>query len=358
MAPGHRAGIAIFGAIAAVLAIVVLRREPAPPMKRDPVTRPSTSVSASASASISAAPAPSPSEPPYDPKAEYAKNLAAAKDFKGTGCYGLATWVVPGRLAAMIRYECELVTSSEHDWPHREGVRWVGAAPGQVIDHRATYAEVFWAPKVGLWDLRGAGATYSVVASTGAPSYWAHKEWGYSVFKLDGDSWVEQKLIPQYPEAGEDVDHDGVPDFPFELVTLRDYDACSELADPRYLRRASVERLTVEGLEHWNGTAYVADVASFRPWYEARLREARADAAAIVSPTDAVSADAALPAHCQTDQVLQIALKLHVYAQVLGSSPAAAKSEVDKFLVDAGDAKVSETWSKAVIDGTPPLLPR
>jgi hypothetical protein len=366
MHPVARVGLAAVGTLGIGAAFVMIRGgRDVPAMRPDPVTSVSASQSASAPVSASVAPAPSPSAPLYDRKVEYEKNLAEAKNFKGTPCHGLATWVVPGRLAALVRYACELPTTGEDDWSHREGVRWVGAAPGEVIDHRDTYAEVVWAAKGGLWDLRGEGAAYGVVWGTGAAPYWAHKEWGYDVFRLEGDRWVEEKVVPHYPDEGEDVDHDGVPEFPFELVVMRDYDACSELADGRYTRRYSVERLTVEGLERWNGTGYSTEFASFRPWYAARLREARADAAAWVTPSesgdaapsDAAPSDAAVPVHCRTDRVLQIAMRIDVYARVLGSAPATVKSEVDRFLTAAGDAKASELWSKGALDGTVPVLP-
>jgi hypothetical protein len=308
------------------------------------------SVPPSISVSISSTPSPAPS---FVPKKELEKNLATARKLTPESLYGGAIILSCGLAgtyksdpfdAAVLRYQCTGALQHDHDMEGvdmacmgcvHEGVRLVGGAPGNVIDEpEVGFVEVLWSSKSGVWDLKGDALRYAVTVATSCSGWDCSSEQHVyvledHVFSKDTSTKLSWPLVPLGGEL--DIDKDSHPELVARLWSVP-LDAKSiDVCPPKDRRGVRVspggdnrKTLTIDGLISWVPTGFSTTLALFKPWYETRLRLARA-AAAAGFPDDPCP----LPA-------LRTAAEVYVYARELGVSDVDAAKEAD--LVAGTDA--------------------
>jgi hypothetical protein len=275
---------------------------PKPPIAASS-SAPTVAVSASASASSSAPAGPS------------ALDLAISHDLDDAAKSGWQHPVVervPKRGLALVRFVSAAARARVDlvavDQPTRsiegDDVRRVPWIDGEVFP-----------------DLRGDRAPWAVLSIQSCPKPFCLRP-RERAFEATVAGWVESPA-PQYPSSLGDVDGDHIPEFATDLVTIPLCDGC----DPdRVPDGADGEALYVDGLESWDGKSFTNELASFRPWYERALAEARDDAKALAETKPKERKKA-----CPRD-VLQDAALIHVFSRVLGAPTAKADAEADKVM--------------------------
>jgi len=275
---------------------------------------------------------------------------------------------VPGKPAAILRYVCTQVhgqwLGGSEAYPpvaceacFAEGVRLVGASPGNIVDEQNVQTEVVWSSRGGLWDLYGEGRSFAVLH---VRSYDVG-EIGSSilVYRFDGVSWKKHAppLLRWAPNPFGEVDVDG--DGTTELLVRRwavpleqvDVDGCapSERAGFANYKAPSLAfvpedhpYLRLDGVVKWNGASYADNLPSFRKWYEARVAK---------GTTTKGSATCGLVA-------VRAAAEVYVARRVLGDTDAAATVVAEK--VTSFEDSTPGSWHgvrEALAKETYPTLP-
>lgn len=279
-------------------------------------------------------------------KKEYEKNLASARKFTMESLYdgaitlscGLAgTFRNDALDAAVIRYQCtHEVHGLDHDMEGvdmscmgctKEGVRLVGGAPDNVLDvPQVGFVEVLWTNHTGLWNLKGDGLFYAVVVATQCTVAGSDCTSEQDVYVLDDhrfsrdDAKLDWPLVPLDGEL--DVDKDGKPELVARVWTAAIDEKIVEGCAPKDQRGvrtspgdANDKTLSIDGLISWVPTGFSTTLALFRPWYETRLRLARAAA------TTLIDGDA-----CELP-TLRTAAEIYVYQRMLGATDEVATKE-------------------------------